>query len=295
MRTVDQSKITRKTHRAKLPERKTAHYRELRDGLHLGYSKSKADAEGRWAVRERQSDGRYKERSIAMADELIGADEVKVLTYDQSVAASDSRAAEIHTGMPTFYEAIDEWAESKRATLTNSRSLSHMKWTVRDAKAAFPDIRLDRIKARDIEKWHRASVATSDEHTARSQRASADRKLGAVLAKLAILNRSHNVHGLKIDKAWNSVERFGKVSDVGNLRTNRLTLDKTRNLIDAAEADFRDFIILAAETGARPSELYTVECRNWDGQTMNVSGKTGRRAVLVSAMAQKLLIRSHAE
>ena len=85
MRTVTAAPITRKTHRLKLEPRKSPFYRELSDGLHIGYRRLAGGTPGRWLVRERQPDGRYKERAIGVADDCAQADGVSILDYDQAV------------------------------------------------------------------------------------------------------------------------------------------------------------------------------------------------------------------
>lgn len=281
MRTVTAAAITRKTHRAALPPRKAAWYRELHDGLHIGYRKMTEGNAGRWLVRERQPDGRYKERAIGVADDIRPADDVAVLSYDQAVARAAGAAAVIHSGMPTMHQAIDAWLVNKMATLSNPRSTGQAAWMARHLKAAFPDIALDKVRAADIKDWHKKGISGE----ARSARATADRKLAALKG---VLSGAHETHGLKIDRVWTAVKPFGPKL-AGSPRTNRLTPTQIRALISAADPDIRAFITLAAETGARPSELYTARCRAWDGVWLAIDGKTGPRTIRASMAAQRLL------
>lgn len=281
MRTVLPTNITRKTHRAALEPRKAAYYRELSDGLHIGYRRMTTGNAGRWLVRERQGDGSYKERSIGVADDVLPADGVSVLSFDQAVAQAAGAAVIIHTGMPKLYTAIDEWLRHKASTLTNPRSVGQAAWMAKHLKASFADVPLDKIKANDIDAWHKNGISGE----ARSARATADRKLAALKGALT---RAVEVHGLKIEKPWSVVQAFGPKT-AGTARTNRLTPTQIRALIDAADPDMAAFVALAAETGARPSELYTARCRAWDGVWLDLNGKTGPRTIRVSAAAQRLL------
>lgn len=286
MRTVNQAQITRKTHRLKLAVRKAPYYRELSDGLHIGYRRLSNDSAGRWLVRERQADGRYKERSIGTADDLILPDGDRVLSYDQAVSATQGKAAEIHSGMPMLHQAIDEWLAGKMTTMTNERSRQHVRWQAKTLRAQWSDLALNRVRAADVDKWHKAMVTSTDEHTARSQRATADRKLAHLVA---VLNKAVKIHSLKIDRPWSDVMRFGNTA--GNPRVNRLTGSQVVALINATEPDLADFIILLAETGIRPGEAYSARVRDWDAPWLSVTGKTGQRTIRVSAGAIRLLDR----
>ena len=83
-----------KTARAKLKAKgaNKPHFDQLRTGLSLGYEPGRP---GRWVARLLGEDGRYRQRVLGDADDLTGADGVRVLALDQAKAEAARWAGEV--------------------------------------------------------------------------------------------------------------------------------------------------------------------------------------------------------
>lgn len=282
-RTIESAEITRKTHRLRLPPGRKIHWREVGPGVHVGYRRPDSEVAGTWIARERQEDGTYRQRSIGRADDF-GAG----LSYDDAAAAAVEAAKTQVLKQPdvTLHAAADDYLAAKYQTLSNDRSRQQVRWVVGKIKSSFPDCALHKTSVRMVSDFHLSFVKpSSDERKARASRATADRMLAALNA---ILNRAVAMHGLKIERAWAAVKPFGS-KRAGNARQNRLSPEQVRAFLDAAEPDLRDFLFLAAETGARPGELYSARVRDYDAGHLTLSGKTGTRTVPLTKAADVLI------
>ncbi len=278
--------IRRKTNRLKLPAQRNPFWAEIAVGLHLGYRRLEGKA-GRWIARERLPNGRYQETAIGTADDLQSADGDLVLDFDQAAAKARPSLQSKGADVTTLHAAIDDWLEHKMAT-SRAAGHAHLRWSANQLKADFKDTDLTKMTRRKIEAWHTSQVQPGEKE--RSSRASADRRLTTLLA---VLNRAAKANQAAMPtRPWAGVTKFGK-KRAGEARTVRLDADDISSLLAALDgignAHFKRFVILALETGCRPSELYTARMRDWVPPVLSVDGKTGGRSFRVSPQAAAVL------
>ncbi len=92
----------------------------------------------------------------------------------------------------------------------------------------------------------------------------------------ACLNRAFQNGHVSSDAAWRRLRKF-KGAD--GARTQWLTVDQCRRLINAAAPDFRPLVHAAMLTGARWGELRALKCRDYDpaSGTINIAeSKSGK-------------------
>lgn len=109
---------------------------------------------------------------------------------------------------------------------------------------------------------YRQTADTADAR--RSRRSSANRVLTILKAALNIAYRNEKIAD---DNAWRRVRPFAK-ADAPRLRS--LGDDESRRLVSACNANFRPMVMAALLTGARYSELATLEVRDSDRQSQSL-------------------------
>jgi len=274
-------------------------------GLHLGYRRLEK-RNGSWIVRRYQgAPGEYESRAFAQADDFSDADGAEVLTYFQAIGRLAGEAPPVrHSG---------ERYDVRAAVADYLTWLKTHKKTSRDAELklnaylvpVLGDRLLSDLKPEDFDRWlswavdHKPKGRRGDRPPkpkkkresgshAKDERAKpiidlAERKrrkkstLNRVINNVkACLNRAFQGGYVSSDAAWRRLKKF-KRADAA--RSQWLTVDQCKRLINAAAPDFRPLVHAAMLTGARWGELRALKCRDYDpvSGTINIAeSKSGK-------------------
>jgi integrase len=261
-----------------------------KSGLHLGYRRL-MKKNGSWIVRRYQGQpGEYDTKSFAQADDFSDADNSEVLTYYQAIARLTGEAPPVRHGGEQY---------NVRAAVADYLAwLKIHKKTARDAALklnaylvpALGDRLLEDLKPEDFDRWlswavdhkpkgrrgnrpppmkkKRKSTDPAKTESVKPVVDAAERKrrkkstLNRVINNVkACLNRAFQNGHISSDAAWRRLRKF-KGAD--GARTQWLTVDQCRRLINAAAPDFRPLVHAAILTGARWGELRALKCRDYD-------------------------------
>jgi len=120
-KTVVEARLGTRAARASLDE--GVHWREIDSGthIHLGYRKGKRG--GRWLVRWYQGDQKYRQETLSAADDVLDADGVDTLSYQQAEKAAkryvtdDRRRVAATSGgtIPTVRDAVEAYIAKRDA------------------------------------------------------------------------------------------------------------------------------------------------------------------------------------
>jgi integrase len=274
-RRIQDRNLDSKDARRKLAPRGKPYWRGIERGLHLGYRRL-SDAAGPWIVRRYLGNQKYDEKRIGIADDLSDADGVKVLDYWEAVdavrgaSAKDAAVKKRYTVADAVCAYLEYMtAEKKSAPHVRSRMDAHV-------LPVLGHIEVRDLDAETLRKWLRdlagkpARIRTSrgkeprhrtmgeDAETIRKRRASANQCLVAVKAAL---NRAYEDGLVPSGEAWRKVKPF---QGVNAARVRYLKLAECKRLLNACEADFRDLVRGALETGARYGELIQLEVGDYN-------------------------------
>lgn len=280
-----------KTARARLPARKDPYYRQLGPNRGLGYVKTGHTAAGSWVARERIA-GSYRFRTIGHADDVVRADGVDVLTFEQATRLAFAPQATAPVGKLTVSEAFKRYyiglaARSKHADITKQ-------WADLRIIPTLGDYRVDRLTKTQIERW-RDALVRDDPEDLDAHRRSQDTANRILTILKAALNEAFadESNGLPSDAAWRRVKPF---KNVGGARQEHFESSQVRVLVAKAatfDRPFANLIEIAYLTGARLGELAAANVGDVDltNAALRVSGKTGHRSVTLTAESVAVLKR----
>lgn len=306
-RTVRDARIESPNARLKLAVHHEPYWRTIDEGMHLGYRKGKR--KGSWHARFRSDGGGYLKTSLGIADDILEADGVAVLSFSQAQDRarkwfSDQVGLETGTGArPGGYHVRDAMADYRRWFEVHRRSLPQLDYIINghilpelghlDANKLTPArIRAfheklaatpARLRTTPGEKQrYREAPQTEDEK--RPRKASANKILNMLKAAL---NRAYDEGKIARDDAWRRVKPFREVNVP---RVRYLTTIECRELIKACRPEFAPLVRAAILTGCRYGELTRMTAgdlnfdagRLWVGTSKN--GK-GRHVVLTEEAA----------
>ena len=80
-RTVREATLSTRSARLRLTVASKPYWRVIEQGLHLGYRRRATG--GTWIARRRNDQGAYRERKLALADDLQDADAKAILDFSQ--------------------------------------------------------------------------------------------------------------------------------------------------------------------------------------------------------------------
>lgn len=264
--------------RARLPVQYSPYWAEMHKGLHLGYRRGPAD--GQWRVRRYLSAGKYHSEIIGVADDsALVANGATVLSYAQAHAKAQGPAQ----GPLTVREACERYiaylTAHKKTAIDAGRRL---------AKHVIPALGRERVAAltrEQIVRVQREMVKRDpDPEVERRSKVSANRVMASFRAAL---NRAFDdpANAIPSDAAWR-VKPFTKV---GAARLVFLDAAQQQRLINASEGGFRNLVIAALLTGARPPhELAALRVRDFAAKSRTLAitaGKTGPRDVVLTGEA----------
>jgi integrase len=274
-RTVQDAKIGTREARSKLPARRKPYWRQIQQGLHLGYRKprgrrGKPAGAGAWIMRAWVG-GAYREKVIAVADDFAPADGTVVLNFAQAQARVQefaARGADSGSGggpltVAAALELHFAHLEGQGQSVVNQRyhagahivpalgdTLVSDLSTKRLQKWAHDLARQDpRVRTLSGEKQQHRAIDTDDAEAVRRRRSSANRVWNTLRAAL---NHAWQQGLVPSDTAWRRVKTFRNVEAA---RVRFLSIVESQRLINAADAEFRPLVIAALQTGARYQEL----------------------------------------
>lgn len=290
-RTVRSGNIETRSARLRLTVRSRPYWAPSdKPGLHLGYRRL-VNTNGSWIVRRYQGKpGEYDSKAFAQADDFSDADGSEVLTYYQAISRLAGQAPPVrHSGAQY----------SVRAAVADYLTwLKIHKKTSRDAELKLNaylvpklgDKPLADLKPEDFDRW----LSWALEHKPKGRRGdrppkpnkkrkssdpakamptnpvidAAERKrrrkstLNRVINNIkACLNRAFQSGHVSSDEAWRRLKKFRSADSA---RTEWLTIDQCKRLINAAAPDFRPLVHAAMLTGARWGELRALKCCDYD-------------------------------
>jgi len=281
-KTLVDAKLTTPTARYKLAP--GVHWRSVDPDVHLGYRK-RARA-GRWLVRWRLPDGRYRQEVIATADDVLEADGRHTFSYHQAAARArdvvEHRRAKVKSSGLTVRQAINEYvlAREKRELGRKRDARSRLtRYVLRDEIC---DKELHDLLASDLKEW-------SDRLPA-SLAASTVRRLTNDLK--AALNQAAKLYHDRLPATLTLAIRNGLVLDSSSASVPRkaqaLSDEKIREIIRATEqidlvhgwgGDLLRLVLVLAATGARFSQVSRLTVGDLQGKRLLVPTSRKGRAL----------------
>ena len=285
-RQVTDQPIRTKTQRARLEPRRKPYYRRLSDALAIGYRRLNT-LPGTWVVRRRDADGSYSEAKLSgvSPDDVVVANGTDILSFDQACA----RAREALAPSPdeiTLAQAAESWAAMKTTETDKPSQKVKVRNTADRIVGAFPEgQKVSTLTAIQIQRWRDAFLEFADPDDAdgvRKRRATANRELATFKAICAKAVRDY---GLDIAHPWEAVSKFAKAESFGKRVIVLTHAERQRWIANAPDTPTANMIRAALMTGCRSGELVGAHVRDLSGRRLTVSGKTGRRTMVLSASA----------
>lgn len=304
---VENADLHSREQRLLLCIRKKPYWMALNEGEHLGYYRGRRVR--KWVARYRRPciSSKYREFTIAEADDYGDADGSKILSFGQAQKAARRWFAKIDqdgkqkSRSYSVSSALDDYLEAfSGKDLANTRR--RIEAIIRPQIGGHDTAQLT---AKIITDWHLALAnaparlrtapgavqnyrSTADTYEARrSRRSSANRILTILKAALNVAYRNEKIAD---DNAWRRVRPFAKV-DAPRIRS--LDDDESRRLVSACQPSFQPMVMAALLTGARYSELAALEVRDFDRQSQSLwlrDTKLGTpRAVYLEAEGVRLV------
>ena len=278
-RVVVEAKLQNRTARERLATRAEPHWRTISEGAHIGYYRGARG--GRWVARFRRpgAAGGYLKTTLGEADDVVDADDDRVLSFAQAQEKARAWFARVAVGGKlskgtayTVGDILDEYMRDFRG-----KSVAATRNRV-DAiiRPALGSVDADKLTKKQIEDWHKGRAASPaklrtgkfatqentrevlDSDAIRRRQSTANRDLTVLKAAL---NHAFREDRLKSDNEWRRVKPFAAV-DVAKLRF--LNDDEIKRLIIAADPAFRPMMQAALLTGARYGSLIAARVKDFD-------------------------------
>jgi site-specific recombinase XerD len=291
VRRIRDTRLETRTGRLGLKVRKKPVYVSIGRSLSIGYRRNKT--EGTWIFRRADGKGGMQTKAIGKADDYAEADGVDVLDFWQAqekVKSFGRPIGQIAPGSMTTRQAFDGYLPILEAR--NTRSARYTKGRLK--KHFFPEhgkTRVVDLTKTSLEKWQASLVKKSDDKEAvRKSKDSANRVLSMVKAFLNHAFQDHK-NGIPSDNAWRMVKAF---KNVARPREVRYSPEQARRLIaNVDEPKFAEVVEGSYLTGARYEEQIGARILHFDrrGGTLQVSGKTGSRPIILQKSAAQHLSR----
>jgi integrase len=288
-------RIDTKTGRAKLPARADPFWRKLSRFKYIGLRKTESGNES-WVARFTEN-RRHRHRALG--------DLTEAFDFDQAVAAAQAWFDDVERGVTgrtlsgeeaTVEAACRAYVDDRRKHKGDACALDAQRRFERtvygalrkDGKVkhrphALASMRLDKIRSRALTDWRDGLVAGG------LSKAAVNRTLVTLKATLNLAVRDRLVTA---DRAieWGTVLPFKNASQRRDLF---LDLKQRRALLGACNGALRDLVEAVMLTGCRAGELTRALRSQFDARTktLNVTGKTGSRAIPLSPGAVALFTR----
>jgi len=276
--------------RRKLDVQPEPYWRELSQGIHLGYRRRKDD--GTWVVRVRGDNGRYRETKIGLSDDTLDANGTTILSFPMAQERAAALYRERTGPQPDAppYAVADACRDYVAYLKAERRTGADAEWRLnRSVVPKLGDKMVGDLTADQLEDWKRGLVrrAADDPDMERRSKDTANRLLKYFRAAL---NRAYATRqpGVTTDIEWRHVRPFRRVARSRQVHLDR---DQLLRLVNAAASQgeaFRRLVVAAMLTGARPpGEMADLRVSDFhrDLGTLAVRGKTGSREVALSSEA----------
>jgi len=266
------------------------HWRGVSADVHLGYRKGKRA--GRWFVRWRLPDGKYKQEGLGAADDGITADGFETLSFEQAkskaarhVEQERHRAREAgKEPIPTVRETVDAYvaARKTRAQKQDGARPNDAKGrlTLHVLSNSLADKRLDTVSDEDLAEWRASLPETLASSTVRrivnDFRAALNGVSPKVLKRLPPAYLNTVKLGLKTGEAESTAARDGAALPDADIRR---IIDAAKAVDDADDWNgdlFRMVVVLAA-TGARFSQVRRLQVGDVQAGQLRLMIPTSRK------------------
>ncbi len=160
-KTLQESPLTTPNARKGLPVGK--HWRSVSADVHLGYRKGKRA--GRWFVRWRLPDGRYKQEGIGAADDGIAADGLETLNFEQAKSKASHHVEQVRQRerdagkepIPTIREVVEVYIAKRKARAEKQEGArprdAEGRLTLHALSHSIAEMRLDKLSDEDLADW----------------------------------------------------------------------------------------------------------------------------------------------
>ena len=289
----------------------------LAKGRYLVYRRPKNGGAGTWACKLR-NEGRkvnYTQEQVGVADDVLAANGIDILSYDQAKRAADiclqrlTREADLASGGEVIHKGpftvADAWnlyiqAAKRRGVV----GVEIMTYTANaHILPVLGEIQVSKLSKARIEKWHQGIAESGKRKTGgkrekpelmeapatpeqiRQRRDSANR----ILTNLkSALNFALDSGMVQEPAPWVRVKPF---PNTASSRVRFLTDDEQRKLIESCSEDLKPLVTAALYTGARYGELSQVLVSDFDPINRNLhirfgKGKSGTKPRYVILTAE---------
>jgi integrase len=265
-KTLREAQLTTPNARKGLPV--GVHWRGLSAEVHLGYRKGKRA--GRWLVRWRLPDGRYKQEGLGPADDGIAADGIETLNFEQAKSKAShhveqKRHKEREAGkepIPTVRETVEAYAAGRRKRAQKQEGArpedAQGRLSLHVLSHPVADKRLDALSDEDLADWRDSLPGNLSNSTVRrivnDFRATLNGVSTKVLKRLPATYLMTVKLGLKAGEAEPAAARDGAALPDADIRRIVNAAKTVDDLGEWAGDLFRLVVVLAA-TGARFSQV----------------------------------------
>jgi integrase len=288
-RKVENPKVTSRSARVKLPERREPYWTAISSGCAIGYRKGAKG--GTWIARLRDDTGKQHYESLGAADDARDPDGATVFDFSQAqalardffVKRTKELRGDVDTGPYTIEQALKDYFADRVARGSKGARADQYSSNARIIPK-LGSILIDKLTTPQIREWHRdlakaakflrtgknakkqatAKIDGNSKSVPRARQATANRILTILKAAL-----NHAFHEGKVgdDTAWRKVKPF-KGADAPKIRY--LKADECVRLINACDTDFRAIVHGALVTACRYGELVRMTANDFDKEAGTV-------------------------
>ena|ERR1041385_4668459 len=307
---AQQVKLDSVTARKRLTAQHSVYWNRVSPGCSLGYRRSETQSAGVWYVKyvppKNNGGGSRIQDSLAAADDVLTADGVTVLSYEQARKKADEwfpAAKQKSLGVTpqrhdyTIGDACNDYLdalEGRKPTYIPRKIINAVIVPTLGAVA------VEKITRARIEQWlkrtaesprrkPRNGLAPDSEEAARRRKDSANRYLTILRAALTRSVADGKVACSGV--AWKTVRPFAQVDQ---RRTRFLGDDEARKLVEKCGPDFRLLVQAALFSGCRYSELARLIIADFNlhaGTLLITHSKSGKpRQVYLDAEAVRFFV-----
>ena len=280
--TVKDVNITTRTARARLRVSRNLYWRTIVAGrLHIGYRREKVAGNGVWY--SRLYDGKkYSVRRIGIADDLVEADGVSVLSFEEAQERAKLTTETVRKAKTTVADAIARYVAAARTR--GAKTADEMaKKAARLILPELGDIPIAKLTTKKLNDWRDGLANSAASYRGGSERPSSDRarRVTANKARTILIAALNHVfeededEGLS-DAAW---KKFKPFREGDAPKSRHLSAEEVGRILNAADAEsgFRDLLRAGIETGARYGELTRLRVRDFaNGKIAIEVSKTGK-------------------
>lgn len=292
-RTVRDTRLETRSARLKLKARRDPYWKGIQKGLVVGYRKGAKG--GTWIARAFESSVGRRFEPLGVADDIVDADGVRTLSFDQAQERARSWLAQLALAdagqgprrLLIVQDAAEDYFADFRA---RGRAIDEFRRIIdRDIVPALGTIEVAKLTTRRIRDWHqnlafapvplRAKQGEKPKarkphfdpaEALRRRKVTANHKLTVLKA---LLNHAFRENQVASDIAWRKVRPFPRV-DVAIVRF--LSEEEVLRLLNVTGAAFQRLIYAAIMTGCRYQELAGIRCGDYSRAAKKVFVRNGK-------------------